>query len=214
MGEINKAVKNLKNSKSEGPDLIINEFLKYGSHILKPYLHKLFIVIISTGTYPCLWGEGFIVPIFKKGDIENVENKRGIMLLRVVGKLFTSILNNRLNDWAENYNVYIETQAGFRKGMGTTDNIFILHGLISHCINNNEKLFAAFVDFQNAFDYIVLGILWFKLVEIGVRGKMLNVIKSIYSNLKSRVMCDNRVSSDFTCCLWVRQGECFSSILF
>ena len=42
MGEINKAVKNLKNSKSAGPDLIINEFLKYGFHVLKPYLHKLF----------------------------------------------------------------------------------------------------------------------------------------------------------------------------
>ena len=214
MGEINKAVRNLKNSKSAGPDLIINEFLKYGFHVLRPYLHKLFNVIISTGTYPGLWGEGFIVPIFKKGDIENVENYRGITLLSVVGKLFTSILNNRLNDWAENYNVYIEAQAGFRKGMGTTDNIFILHGLISHCINNNEKLFAAFVDFQKAFDYIVRDILWFKLVEIGVRGKMLNVIKSIYSNLKSRVKFDNRVSSDFTCCLGVRQGECLSPILF
>ena len=98
--------------------------------------------------------------------------------------------------------------------MGTTDNIFILHGLISHCINNNEKLFSAFVDFQKAFDYIVHDILWFKLVEIGVRGKMLNVIKSIYSNLKSRVKFDNRVSSDFTCCLGVRQGECLSPILF
>ena len=57
-------------------------------------------------------------------------------------------------------------------------------------------------------------ILWFKLVEIGVRGKMLNVIKSMYSNLKSRVKFDNRVSSDFTCCLEVRQGECLSPILF
>ena len=28
MGEINKVVQNLKNSKSAGPDLIINEFLK------------------------------------------------------------------------------------------------------------------------------------------------------------------------------------------
>ena len=56
--------------------------------------------------------------------------------------------------------------------------------------------------------------MWFKLVEIGVRGKMLNVIKSIYSNLKSRVKFDNRVSSDFTCCLGVRQDECLSPILF
>ena len=52
MGEINKAVKNLNKAKSAQPDLIINEFLKYGFHVLKPYLYKLFNVIISTGTYP------------------------------------------------------------------------------------------------------------------------------------------------------------------
>ena len=43
----------------------------------------------------------------------------------------------------------------FRKGMGTTDDIFNLHRLISHCINTNDKIFAAFVDFQKAFDYIM-----------------------------------------------------------
>ena len=37
---------------------------------------------------------------------------------------------------------------------------------------------------------------------------------SIYANLKSRVKFDNRVSSDFICCLGVRQGECLSPILF
>ena len=37
MGGINKAVKNLKNSKSAGPGLIINEFLKNGFYVLKPY---------------------------------------------------------------------------------------------------------------------------------------------------------------------------------
>ena len=42
-------------------------------YVLRAYLHKLFNVIMSTGTYPGLWGEGFIVPIFKKGDIENVK---------------------------------------------------------------------------------------------------------------------------------------------
>ena len=51
------------------------------------------------------------------------------MLLSIVGKLSTSILNNRLIDWHENYHVYIEAQAGFR-GMGTTNNI--LHCLITH----------------------------------------------------------------------------------
>ena len=96
--------------------------------------------------------------------------------------------------------------------MDTTYNILILHSLISHCIENNDKLFAALADFQKAFHYIVNDILLFKLVEMGVRGKMLNVFKSIYSN--SRVNVDNRASSDFTCCLGIRQGEFLSPILF
>ena len=159
------------------------------------------------------WGEGLIIPIFKKGNVENVENYRGITLLSVVGKLFTIIINNSLNEWAENYHVYIEAQAGFRNGMGTIDNIFVLHGLISHCLNNCEKLFAAFVDFQKAFDYVVRDTLWCKLIKLGIRGKVFTVIQSIYSNIKSRVKFDNCLSDDFSCYLGVRQGGCLSPIL-
>ena len=39
-----------------------------------------------------------------------------------------SVLNNRLCEWAESYSVYIESQAGFRSNMGTSDNIVVLHG--------------------------------------------------------------------------------------
>ena len=54
----------------------------------------------------------------------------------------------RLNEWAEKYQVYVEAWAGFRKGMGTIDNIFILHCLVSHCVNENMKLFASFIDLK------------------------------------------------------------------
>ena len=50
------------------------------------------------------------------------------MLLSILGKLFTRILNTRLTEWAETYYVCIEAQAGFRTGMGTADNLFVLHG--------------------------------------------------------------------------------------
>ena len=52
----------------------------------------------------------------------------------VLGKLFTRILNNRVMSRADRYNVYIEAQAGFRSGMSTSDNIFVLHGIITHII--------------------------------------------------------------------------------
>ena len=71
--------------------------------------------------------------------------------------------------------------------MGTVKNIFILNSLINHCLNNNERLYCAFVDFTKAFDFVVMDILWFKLIKSGVRGKMLNVIKSVYNHVKSRM---------------------------
>ena len=214
LNEIRKAVQLLKNGKSSGPDLLLNEFIKYGNDSIIYYLHLLFNKIFDTGYFPDVWCDGYIVPIHKKGSVEKVENYRGITLLSILGKLFTNILNSRLNTWAENYHIYVEAQAGFRKSMGTTDNIFILHSLISHCINNNRKLFSAFIDFKKAFDFVVRDILWYKLIKYGVRGKILNVIQSMYRNIKSKVKYNNSLSSEFTSFVGVRQGECLSPFLF
>ena len=64
--------------------------------------------------------------------MNEAENYRGITLFSTISKLFTRVLNNRLGEWAEMYGVLIEAQAGFRAGVSTGDNIFVLHGLISH----------------------------------------------------------------------------------
>ena len=214
IGEIKKGISQLRNGASAGPDLLLNEFLKNGTNSLLTYLHCLFNKMYDIGYFPEQWTEGHIIPIFKKGDTNDVSNYRGITLLSTVGKLFTRILNNRLNSWAEDYDIYVEAQAGFRRGMGTTDNIFILNNLITHSLNNNQRLYCAFVDFTKAFDFVVRDILWFKLIRLGVRGKMLNIIKSIYSRVKSRVKHDNTLSEPFTCDIGVRQGECLSPFLF
>lgn len=179
-----------------------------------PYLYKLFNSVFDKGYFPEKWTDGFIVPLHKKGSKAEVENYRGITLLSTFGKLFTRILNNRLNEWADTYHVYIEAQAGFRRQMGTIDNVFVLHGLIKHFINEGKRLYAAFIDFTKAFDYVVRENLWLKLIKVGVRGKILNIIKSMYTSVKSMVKYDNCLSQEFSCYLGVRQGECLSPFLF
>ena len=98
--------------------------------------------------------------------------------------------------------------------MGTVDNIFVLHALITHYLNRGIKLFCAFVDFTKAFDYVVRENLWFKLVKLGLRGNILNIIKSMYEGVKSRVKFCGKIGNDFFCTLGVRQGECLSPLLF
>ena len=85
--EMKMAIKQLKNGTSAGPDLFLNEFLKNGSDVLLLYLHKLFNKIFEMGYFPSDWSEGFIIPICKKGDKNNVSNYRGITLLSTVGKI-------------------------------------------------------------------------------------------------------------------------------
>ena len=40
------------------------------------------------------------------------------------------------------YYIYVEAQSGFRKNMGTIDNIFIMHGIINHLLNENKKNYS------------------------------------------------------------------------
>ena len=209
--EIEKAIKQLKNNKSGGPDYLLNEFFITGNNAFMPVLFKLFNKIFELGYFPESWSEGYIVPLHKKGSINNVDNYRGITLLSCLGKLFTSILNNRLKSWAETYNVYVEAQAGFRENMSTIENVYVLNGIISHMLNQGKQLYALFVDFSKAFDFVVRDNLWYKLIKLGLRGK---IMISMYKSVKSRVKYMNKLSDDFSCLLGVRQGECLSPFLF
>ena len=212
--EILQSIKQLKTNKSGGPDMLLNEFFIHGKNVLVPILCNLFNKVFEFGFLPEEWSEGYIVPLHKKCSLNDVENYRGITLLSALGKLFTRVVNNRLSKWAENYFVLIEAQAGFRAGMSTVDDIFVMHGLISHILNQDQMLYCAFIDFTKAFDYVVRENLWYKLVKLGLRGKILNIIKSIYRAVKSRVKYGNKLGNEFYCKLGVRQGECLSPLLF
>ena len=211
--EIIKSIRQLKNGKSGGLDKLLNEFFTHGQHVLLPCLHPLFNKLLISGYFPSSWSEGYIIPLHKKGDVNNVNNYRGITLLSVLGKLFTGIVNNRLTDWAETYQIYIEAQAGFRKCMSTVDNVFVLHGLITHMLNGEKRFYCVFIDFSKAFDYVVRDILWYKLIKLGVRGQVLKVIKSMYESIKSRVKSNNELSDILHAVYHLFYSPCTSMIL-
>jgi hypothetical protein len=75
-------------------------------------------------------------------------------IISCFGKLFTSVLNDRLNKFSDQFHVILENQAGFRKGYSTNDNLFILHILIHIMKKKKKKLFCAFIDFAKAFDTV------------------------------------------------------------
>jgi len=215
--EISKSIANLKNNKSPGRDNILNDLLKAGKEQLLSPLEKLFNTILNSGTFPKEWSYGFIIPIHKKGDINLVENYRGITLLSCLGKLFTQILNTRLINFLELNNILKQEQAGFRANHSITDNILILKSMIDKYLKKkkgNKLLFTCFVDFQKAFDSIPRETLLSKINKVGVKGKFMSLLTSMYSNDESAVKIDDNVSNSFKCYKGVKQGCMLSPTLF
>ena len=135
-------------------------------------------------------------------------------MLSWIGKLFTSIINERLNKYLNDNHLIGEEQAGFRENYSTTDHIFVLHSTLDLYLSQNKRIYCAFIDYKKAFDSIDRTSLWQKLFQNGVRGKVFRVIRNMYANLKSCVMNNNETSKFFKCNIGVRQGENLSPILF
>lgn len=208
-------MKNLKNNKSCRFDKILNEHIKYTLPLLCEIYVKLFNIVLNTGIVPESWTIGIIQPIFKnKGDPSEAENYRPITLLSCFGKLFTAILNSRLQTFVEINNILNECQAGFRKKYSTVDNMFILSSLIQLLRSKKKSIYCAFIDLKAAFDTIWRNGLWMKLLSYDIKGKIFNVIKNLYGNIKSCIRSNGQISSFFASNIGVRQGENLSPMLF
>uniref|UniRef100_A0A1Y1LYJ1 Reverse transcriptase domain-containing protein n=1 Tax=Photinus pyralis TaxID=7054 RepID=A0A1Y1LYJ1_PHOPY len=215
LSEIEWSINHLKLNKSPGPDGIPNEYYKSLPSSWIHYLQTLFNRVLQTEDVPQSWANVKMQMVFKKGDRMNPHNYRSIALLNSITKLFTNIIYNRLYKWCEENNVLPDEQAGFRKGRGCSENIFILNAAVS--INTAPKssyLYAIFVDFQKAFDTINHSKLWNKLHAIGISSKIIRTVKAIYE--KTKITINNNLESteaiDMT--TGVMQGDCLSPLLF
>ena len=212
--EILFCIRQLNNGKASGIDKIVNEHIKSTSDVFLSIYVKLFNQILDTGHFPNQWSTGRIHPIYKnKGERENPANCRPITILGCLGKLFTSVLNERLNNCLEAF-LLNENQAGFRKQFSTLDHIFSLHALIEILKASKQKLFCCFIDFSSAFDCVWRTGLWHKLLQHSVSGKIFNVIINMCENIKSCVSVMGRESAFFSSFSGVRQGENLSLVLF
>ncbi|MCU7800877.1 MAG: reverse transcriptase family protein [gamma proteobacterium symbiont of Lucinoma myriamae] len=213
--EILKCIKSLKNNKACSNDNIINEYIKNSTEIMMPIYVSFFNMIFNTGILPDSWLEGIIRPIYKrKGNPLQPENYRPITILSCFGKLFTSILNTRLYNYLEQFNILEENQAGFRAGYSTTDHMFVLHSLTELLKTKKKKLFCSFIDFSKAFDSVWRIGLWKKLLGNGINGKIFRIIYNMYQNIKSCVSFSGEKSNVFRSFRGVRQGENMSPVLF
>ena len=145
-------------------------FYKHGSNKLLPALVLLFNTIIANGEYPSSWNTGIIHPVNKKADHHVPDNYRKVTVMSCNGKLFESVLNNRLSFKNDVSNDNDPFQARFRSNFRTADNIFTLCAAIDKQRRLSKPLYTCSADFTKAFDYIDRSALYYKLLSRGIDG--------------------------------------------
>ena len=156
--EVMKGIKALKNGKTPGIDGISAELLKHGQQELTQQLTHLFNLAWSSEKVPKDWRQGMIIKLPKKGDLGNCNNWRGITLLSVPGKVFCTVLLNRLKGALDSR--LREEQAGFRPGRSCSEQILTLRNIIEQSMEFNKKVCINFVDFKKAFDSVHRETVW------------------------------------------------------
>ena len=212
--ELRTAVFSQSNNKSPGIDNIPSEIIKASFTFISPFLLNLYNKMYNCGEYPNSWGESIIFPIFKKGDVNDAQNYRGITLINILAKIYSQLLLNRLTKWTEEYDTITNKQFGFQKGKSTTDCVFLLHSIISKVLNSGEKLYGVFIDYEKCFDKIDRSYLWQKLLRENLSCKFIKAIKSMYASVKLCIKYNNTFSQFFDSHIGLKQGDPSSPILF
>ena len=98
----------------------------------------------------------------------------------------------------------------------TVDHVFILRHLIETKLKggSNAPLVCCFVDFRKAYDLVRRDLLMQCLADLGVSGKMLGVLASMYWHAPMTVKNGAALGSTFDSTRGVKQGDPLSALLF
>ena len=196
-----KQIKPNKSCDHEGVSPGLLKFLPFSWMIFLLSLLNL----IFTSTYPYNWTLVRLSMLFKKGNMGDVNNYRGISIVNSISKVYDYILNNRLMLWFKPD----REQAGAQPKRGCTEQIVTLRLISNYCFKKRKKLYIGFVDFSKAYDRVPRGTLFKILASLGCGAAMLAALITMYCVTRSII---GTVIVAAT--IGVRQGSPTSCFLF
>ena len=212
--EIECAIDTLKTNKSPGNDCNPAEFIKVCKSILSRTIATVFNYMIEQRDFPDAWSGGIRSAVFKSGIRNIVDNFRGITILPIMEKVFEAVVYRRLAFVNEAFAAHDRYNNAFSEGNRTSDNLFVLTGLVEKQLTINKCLYVCYIYFSKAFDMVNGTILFYKLISSGWRGRVIDTFRSLYGKPHFQVKRNGRLSRAVLNNLGVNQGGISSGLMF
>ncbi|KMQ83226.1 endonuclease-reverse transcriptase, partial [Lasius niger] len=129
--EVRRVISGLRERKAIGKDGIPNEVWKYGGEEVERWAWERYNRVWKGEGWPEEWKESVIIPIVKKGRGDEIKEYRKVTLMPSLYKIYTAVLGARLRREIEEKGVLAGSQARFKRGMGTVDQIYALNYIVN-----------------------------------------------------------------------------------
>ena len=212
--EVAEAVKNLKDSNCTDIYGLNSRILKETIDLILLPLTLLINTCISEGHFPDVLKVAKVLPMFKKGDINSIDNYRPISIIPIFSKIFEIILKKRLVKFLDKNNILNCCQYGYRNKCSTTRALMKIVSDIVEGLEVGKHAAISLCDLSRAFHCVSHEILVEKLHYYGIRGLPLNLFHSYLNNRKQCVSVSNTISELCEIKHGVPQGSVLGPILF
>ena len=208
--EIRKAIKEMKPEKSPGDDGLPADFYKCFLDDLIETLVELFNNIRLSTIFPKSQKNAIIKLLYKKGDHRLLKNWRPVSLLNCDYKIMSKIMTGRLSKFMDKLTP-IEQKCGV-VGRQIRDIIRNLDTVLDDM--EEEGGYLILLDQQKAFDRVNHKYMFMTLEKMGIKGKFLSMIRSMYSDMSSQICINGRLTNHIDIQRSIRQGCPFSMLIF
>ena len=204
-------------STATGPDKVAYPMLKRLPRSgMDFFLHTLNL-FWTLHSFPSIWKTS-IIPIHKMGKtLDSPASFRPISLTSCISKLFERIILSSLLFFLESNSILSPSQAGFRPGWSTLDQILYLFQSILDGFNKprpGSRTILSTIDFSKAFYSIWHPALYLKLVSTGHTPCFARWTQSFLSDRRACMVYQNHKSRSFRVRRGVPQGSVLGPVLF
>jgi hypothetical protein len=138
----------------------------------------LTVLIIATGTWPEVWLQHWVAPLFKKKNVFDPDNYRGIHLTAQLSKVVERLLKALLMPFITSTIAFGPNQFAYTNGRGARDALATLVLTWIEALARGRKIAIYCSDVSGAFDRVDVGRLVAKLRIKKVHPQIISVLES------------------------------------